>query len=154
MITSEHKRPISPPSMDLLDCASSTVATDSVSISPISCRRRPPQWARRVLDRWHLNFTLRGPHPFTRQPESPNMHFEGLEGKKGPRRVGPRRVGPLKGGGPHIFWVRPHPMGPHHDTKNLGQNWFWPKLALAKPRWPEWDWPKSVSSVGFRVFGV
>ena len=23
-----------------------------------------------------------------------------------------------------------------------GQNWFWPKLAGKKPRWPKMDWPK------------
>ena len=37
----------------------------------------------------------------------------------------------------------PHPSGPHHDThqthKWIGQNWFWPKLAGPKPKWPKMD---------------
>ena len=64
-----------------------------------------------------VSHPLRGPHPF------------GAPTLRGPHPSGPPPFGAPTLRGSHFFWVlAPHPLGPHHDTKNrLAKN-----LALAK----------------------
>ena len=68
--------------------------------------------------------------------EVPGAHLEFSDCRVKPRWPGlhPTLRGPTLRGpttsGPHFFWVwvAPHPVGPHHDTKNIkkwiGQNWI------------------------------
>ena len=71
---------------------------------------------------------------------------------RAPTLRGPTLRGPPPFGAPLFLGLAPHRLGPHHDTKNIGQKiglakkLDWPKLDWPKLDWPKLDWPKLVKS--------
>ena len=118
----------------------------------------PPDRAARARTRQLENSKrahLSAPAFQTLQNSTKKTPQRGKERMKNCGRRGSTPFGHPPFGAPLFLGLAPHLLGPHHDTKNVGQkiglakidfsqNWLWPKLA--KSGWPKRDWPKSASS--------
>ena len=100
-------------------------------------RKRPKEREKRTencggeSEKKEQNF---GPPPFG-PPTVRAPHPSGPPQLRGPTTSGPHNFGP-----PLFPGLAPHPLGPHHDTKNIGQ-----KIGLAK----KLDWPKlALATIG------